>query len=152
MRMNIDTYRTIAGMIICPWVLVASWSIPYMNGSAFSTWVVFNAIAAFLVFFFTAGISHAVLKAFSLVKWWHYSVVMFCVCLVIFYGFTTLAVSGYTALYHSQIQIVENGSITRAGHLLNLRSAFSGSLLSAATFFIFWLIAIWKPGVIRKKA
>lgn len=124
---------------------MVAWSIPYIEHSAFSKWVVINTFAAFLVFFFTAAISHFLLRALSLVKWWHYSVVMFAVCLILYYGFSTLGASGYTELYHSQAQVVENGSITRAGHILNLKNAVSGSLLSAATFFIFWLIAAWKP-------
>src|SRR5690606_13647493 len=145
MHMNTETYRIIAGMIICPWILVVAWSIPYIEHSAFPKWVVINTFTAFLVFFITAAISHFLLRAFSLVKWWHYSAVMFSVCLILYYGFSTLGASGYTELYHSQTQVVENGSITLVGHILNFKNAVSGSVLSAATFFIFWLIAVWKP-------
>lgn len=124
---------------------MVAWSIPYIEHSAFPKWVVINTFAAFLVFFITAAISHFLLRAFSLVKWWHYSAVMFSVCLILYYGFSTLGASGYTELYHSQTQVVENGSITLVGHILNFKNAVSGSVLSAATFFIFWLIAVWKP-------
>lgn len=150
--MKTESYRIIAGMVVCPWILVVAWSLPYLHHSAFSKWIVINTFAAFFVFFLTAAISHFVLRAFSLVKWWHYLVVMFCVCLLLHYGFSTVSASGYTELYHSQTQVVENGKITKAGHILNVRNAVSGSLLSAAVFFMFWVIAIWKSSGSSKNA
>ncbi|WP_160153112.1 hypothetical protein [Microbulbifer sp. ALW1] len=143
--MKTESYRSIAGMIFCPWILVAVWSLPYLSHSAFSKWVVINTFFAFTVFFFTAAVSHVILKTFCLTKGWHYPVVMFFVCLILYFGFSTFSASGYDELYHSQTQIVEDGNVTKAGYVLNFWNSVSGSLLSAGVFFVFWLIAVWKP-------
>jgi small-conductance mechanosensitive channel len=152
MHIKTEHYRIIAGMIVCPWILVVAWSIPYINHSAFSKWIVINTFLAFFIFFLTAGISHFVLRALSLVKWWHYSLIMFCVCLLLYYGILTSDASRYTELYHSQTLVVESGRITRAGHILNFGNAVAGSLLSAAAFLMFWMIAVWKPNGSSKNA
>lgn len=133
-------------MVVSPWILVVVWSVPYLNHSAFSKWVVINTFVAFTVFLVTASISLLIIKVFSLFRWWHYSGVMFCVCLLLYYGFSTFGVVGYSELYHSQTKVVEGGHITTAGHILNFRTAVSGALLSAAVFLVYWFIAVWQPG------
>ncbi|MDQ2078528.1 hypothetical protein [Marinimicrobium sp. ABcell2] len=143
--MKTETYRIAAGMLICPWILAAAWSVPYLEHSAFVKWLIINTVLAFIVFFFTAAISHVILRVLFAAKWWQYPAVMFAVCLLLYFGLSTLSASGYTELYHSQTQVVEGGSITSAGYALNFKNAVLGALLSAAVFFLFWVISVWTP-------
>ena len=138
-------------MFICPWVLVAAWSWPYLEHSAFSKWVVINTVFAFFIFFVTAGISHLILRFLKLSKGWHYVLIMFCVCLVLYFTFSVYSSIGYSELYHSQTQVVTDGKITAAGYILKLKNSLLGSLLSAGVFYLFWLIAVWRPSSHEQK-
>lgn len=62
-----------------------------------------------------------------------------------FYVLSVWALSGYSSYYHSQAQFVENGAITAAGYVLQIKEALINGAVSSGVMAIFWFIAIFKP-------
>jgi hypothetical protein len=140
--MNNRHVRVAVGMIFSPLVLAVIWTIPYREHSAFEKWVVINTVFAYVTFTVTAGISHFVLKALRLAAAWQYCLVMFCVALVANLGLGFYSLQGYSELYHSQTRVVQNGSITGAGFVLEITNAFQSAVLLSAVFLLFWFISV----------
>jgi hypothetical protein len=142
LNMNKTRIRTAVGMFFSPLLLAVIWSIPYLEHSAFTKWLVINTIFAYLTFTVAAGISHLIIKALRLASAWQYCLVMFCVALVVSLGFSFYGLQGYNELYHSQTQVIKDGSITSAGLILEITNATQTAALFAAAFLLFWFISI----------
>jgi hypothetical protein len=140
--MNNRHIRIAAGMLISPLVLAVVWCIPYFDHSAFIKWVLINTVFAYVTFSVTAGISHFIVKSLRFAFAWQYCLVMFGVALVANLGFGFYGLQGYDDLYHSQTQVIKNGSITGAGFMLEITNSVRAAALFSAAFLLFWFISI----------
>ena len=140
--MNNGHVRVAVGMLFSPLVLAVVWTIPYLEHSAFEKWAVLNTVFAYVTFTVAAAISHFVLKVLRLSAAWQYCLVMFFVALLANLALGFYGLQGYSELYHSKTQVVQNGSITGAGYILEITNAVQGAALLSAVFLLFWFISI----------
>jgi len=145
MKINNSVIRIILGVLIAPWLYIVVWTLPALEHSAFHRWVAINTFFAYLVFLVFAGISHLALKKLNSAKLWSYCSVMFVVAVALDLVLSLWSLSGYTSNYYSQTQVVEHGSITTAGYLLQVKEALINGIVSAGVMAIFWFISIFKP-------
>jgi hypothetical protein len=136
--------RIIIGILIAPIIFVAAWSVPLIEYSAFYRWLGLNIIMSYFTFLVMAGLSHLVLSKLQWHNLWQYCAVMFLVTLVMYLAFKLVSLSINESMYHSQIQIVENGEITKEGYLLELKSSLYGSALASISMAVFWFLSIFK--------
>ena len=97
-----------------------------------------------MAFFVLAGLSHLTLKKLNAKGVWSYCGVMFAVAVTLDLVLSLWSLSGYTSNYYSQTQIVENGSITIAGYLLQIKEALINGVVSSGVMAIFWFVAVFK--------
>lgn len=136
--------RITIGILIAPLVFVVAWSLPLIEHSAFYRWVGINVIFAYLTFLVMAGLSHMVLSKLKWHKLWQYCSVMFVITLFIYLLVKFGALSTYESLYYTQTQVIENGEITKAGYLLELKSSLYGSALASVSMCLFWFVSVFK--------
>ena len=137
--------RLLIGTLIAPWLFVLVWTLPMLDHSAFHQWAIINIFLAYLAFLVSAGMTHLVLRSFNRSSILSYCFVIFTVAVFLHLIISLWSLSGYSSNYYAQTQVVENGSITVAGYLLQIREAVIHGLVSAAAMAIFWLAAIWTP-------
>jgi hypothetical protein len=137
--------RILVGILFAPWLYVIVWTLPMLDHSAFHKWVVINTFFAYLVFLVLAGVAHLMLRRLNRSSLWSYCVVMFIVAAFLDFVLSIWSLTGFSSNYYSQTQVVENGAITVAGYLLQIREALVHGLLSSGVMAIFWLAAIWNP-------
>lgn len=145
MKKNSAIIRILVGALIAPWLYIIVWTMPVLEHSAFHKWVVINTFFAYTVFLIFAGISHIALKKLNATKLWSYCVVMFVVAVTLDLVMSIWSLSGYESNYYSQTQVVENGSITAAGYLLQIKEALINGAISSGAMAIFWFISIFSP-------
>jgi len=145
MKNNHTIIRIVLGVLLAPLLYVVVWTLPVLEHSAFHKWVVINTFFAYLVFLILAGLCHLVLKKLNATKIWSYCAVMFVVALALDLVLSIWSLSGYTSYYYSQTQVVENGSITSAGYMLQVKEALTNGVVSSGVMAIFWLVAIFNP-------
>ena len=143
MKNHSTLIRILCGVIIAPWLYILVWTLPVLEHSAFHRWIVINTFFAYLVFLVLAGISHLVLVKLKTTKIWSYCIVMFGVAVTLDLVLSLWSLSGYTSFFYSQTQVVDNGSITLAGYLLQFKEAFINGVISAGVMAIFWFIALY---------
>jgi len=134
--------RIATGILVAPLALAVVWTMPYVEHSAFAKWAVINTVLAYGTFSVTAAVSHVVLKVLRLERAWHYCSVMFCVAFLGYVAFAFYGLRGYSELYYAQTKVIENGSLTMSGFVLQLTQAAQGAALLSAAFLLFWFIAV----------
>jgi hypothetical protein len=137
--------RIILGILLAPWLYVLVWMLPLLGQSAFHKWVVINASFAYLVFLVLSGVAHIVLTQLSKTSIYSYCTVMFMVAALLDFTLSVSMLSYFESNFYAHTQVVENGSITAAGYLLQIRESVIHGGISSAAMAIFWLVAIWKP-------
>ncbi|MGY0627562.1 MAG: hypothetical protein ACW7DS_17775 [Paraglaciecola chathamensis] len=152
MKKSSAIIRILAGTLIAPWLYIIVWTMPVLDHSAFHKWVVINTFFAYIVFLIFAGISHFALKKLNATKLWSYCVVMFFVAVSLDLVLSIWSLSGYESNYYSQTQVVESGSITKAGYLLQVKEALINGAISSGTMAIFWFISIFSPKAVSANA
>ena len=137
--------RIMLGVILAPFLYIIIWTLPVLDHSAFHKWVVINTFFAYVVFFLLAGLSYLTLKKLKAKGIWSYCGVMLVVAVTLDLVFSLWSLRGYTSNYYSQTQVVENGSITLAGYLLQIKEALINGVVSSGVMAIFWFVAVFKP-------
>ena len=145
MKIDNSVIRIVFGVLIAPWLYIVVWTLPVLEHSAFHKWVVINTFFAYVVFLVFAGLSHLALKKLNATKLWSYCAIMFVVAVALDLGLSLWSLSGYTSNYYSQTQVVEHGSITSAGYLLQVKEALLNGIVSSGVMAIFWFVSIFKP-------
>ena len=152
MKRQSAKFRILLGIFFAPWLYIAIWTLPLLEHSAFHKWVVINTFLSYVAFLSLAGLSHLVLAKIKTEKLWAYCLVMFSIALAVDLVLSILVLGGYESNYYSQTQVVENGAITFAGYILQLKEALSHGLISAGVMAIFWVLAIFKSSASIKNA
>lgn len=137
--------RIFLGILLAPLLYIIVWTLPLLEHTAFSKWIVINTFFAYLVFLILAGISHLVLKRFNATKVWSYILVMFVVAVCSDLILSIWSLSGFQSYYYAQTQVVENGSITAAGYVLQIEEALINGFVSSGVMALFWLVAVFNP-------
>lgn len=145
MKKSNQVFRIVLGTLVAPWLYIVVWTLPVLDHSAFHKWVVINTFFAYVVFLVFAGLSHLALRKLGATKLWSYCAVMFVVALVLDLVLSLWSLSGYESNYYSQTQVVEYGSITGAGYLLQVKEALTNGVVSCGAMAIFWFVSIFKP-------
>lgn len=143
MNKRSSTIRIILGVVIAPWLYIVVWTLPVLEHSAFHKWVVINTFFAYIVFLVLAGMSHLLLAKFRATKIWSYCAIMFVVAFSMDVLLSLWSLSGFTSNYYAQTQVVEDGSITAAGYILQIQEALINGVVSAGVMAIFWFAAIY---------
>lgn len=145
MKKHSAIIRIVLGIILAPCLYIVVWTLPVLEHSALHKWIIINTFFAYLVFLILAGLSHVVLKKLNATKIWSYCAVMFCVAATLDLVLSFWSLSGYTSNYYAQTQVVENGLITAAGYMLQVKEALINGVVSSGVMAIFWFVAVYSP-------
>lgn len=137
--------RLFLGMLLAPTFFILVWTLPVLEHSAFKKWLLINTVLAYVAFFFLAAVSHVVLIKNGWKKLWQYCVVMSVVSFISNLALSIWSLRGYTSYYYAQTQVVEHGSITFSGYILQIQEALVHGAIAAIVMALFWLIAVFQP-------
>jgi hypothetical protein len=137
-----NTYRTLLGLILCPFVIAAGWSISASGRPAPGIGWVMNAAFAYPAFFILLAFSLLLAHLTNLRHAWQRGLLLFALSVVASCAYNFLMFSHtYSAYQVGHTTVVENSRITADGERILIEFAVRDGLLFVTAFAVFTVIS-----------